>query len=78
MTADLLKLTANSQQQRNPQQLATAAPEDSQQTYASFTVKKANDFPVPSRDVTNQTLPVRDFLFNYSPPVVVVVVGKSK
>jgi hypothetical protein len=26
---------------------------------ASYTVKKGNDFPVPSRDVTNQTLPGR-------------------
>ncbi len=25
-----------------------------------YTVKKASDFPVPSRDVTNQTLPGRD------------------
>jgi hypothetical protein len=29
--------------------------------------KKVSDFPVPSRDVTNQTLPERELL-NYSPP----------
>jgi hypothetical protein len=34
----------------------------------SYTVKKVNDFPVPSRDVTNQTLPGRECL-NYSRPV---------
>jgi NhaP-type Na+/H+ or K+/H+ antiporter len=29
-----------------------------------YTVKKVNDFPVPSRDVTNQTLPGRkDFIY---------------
>jgi hypothetical protein len=27
--------------------------------YAVYTVKKASDFPVPSRDVTTQTLPDR-------------------
>jgi hypothetical protein len=26
----------------------------------SFTVKKVNDFPIPSRDVTYQTLPERE------------------
>jgi hypothetical protein len=25
-----------------------------------YTVQKVNDFPVPSRDVTNQTLPGRE------------------
>ncbi len=32
-----------------------------------YTVKKVSGFPVPSRDVTNQSLPGRE-LFNYSPP----------
>ena len=32
-----------------------------------YTVKKVIDFPVPSREVTNQTLPGRE-LFNYSRP----------
>jgi hypothetical protein len=32
-----------------------------------YTVKKVNDFPVPSRDVTDQTLPGRELL-NYSRP----------
>jgi hypothetical protein len=32
-----------------------------------YTVKKVNGFPVPSRDVTNQSLPGRE-LFKYSPP----------
>ncbi len=29
---------------------------------AAYIVKKINDFPVPSRDVTNQTLPGREYL----------------
>jgi hypothetical protein len=33
----------------------------------SYTVKKVNYFPVPSRDVTNQTLTGREYL-NYSRP----------
>jgi hypothetical protein len=33
----------------------------------AVTVKKVNDFPVPSRDVTNQTLSGRELL-NYSRP----------
>jgi hypothetical protein len=32
-----------------------------------YTVKKGNNFPVPSRDVTNETLSGRE-LFNYSRP----------
>ncbi len=28
----------------------------------TYTVKKVNDFPVPSRDVTNQTLPGREWV----------------
>ncbi len=28
-----------------------------------YTIKKVSDLPVPSRDVTNQTLPGRDKLF---------------
>ncbi len=28
--------------------------------YFTYTVKKVNDFPVPSRDVTYQTLPGRE------------------
>ena len=35
--------------------------------YWDCTVKKVSDFPVPSRDVTNQTLPGRELL-NYSWP----------
>ncbi len=33
----------------------------------SYTVKKVTDFSVPSRDVTNQTLPGKERV-NYSPP----------
>jgi hypothetical protein len=29
-------------------------------TYVHCTVNKVNDFPVPSQDVTNQTLPDRE------------------
>jgi hypothetical protein len=32
-----------------------------------YTVKKINDFPVPSRDVTDQTIPGRE-KYNYSRP----------
>ncbi len=37
-------------------------------TQLRYTVKKVNDFPVPSRDVTYQTLPGRE-KFTYSRPV---------
>jgi hypothetical protein len=30
----------------------------------AYTVKKVNDFPVPSRDVTEQTLPGRNFYYS--------------
>jgi hypothetical protein len=44
------------------------APQQHVQTLTiSYAVKKLNDFPVPSRDVTNQTLPCRE-KFNYSRP----------
>ncbi len=33
--------------------------------WVRHTVKKLSDFPVPRRDVTNQTLPGREWLFNY-------------
>ncbi len=33
----------------------------------NYTVKKVNDFPIPSQDVTNQTLPGPEYL-NYSRP----------
>jgi hypothetical protein len=36
---------------------------------AQYTVKKVNDFPVPSRDVTNQTLPGRESLVSDIPAV---------
>ncbi len=35
--------------------------------FCSYTVKKDSDFPIPSQDVTNQTLPGRESL-NYSRP----------
>jgi hypothetical protein len=35
--------------------------------YRYYTVKNVNDFPVPSRDVTHQTLPGGEY-FNYSRP----------
>jgi hypothetical protein len=34
---------------------------------SGYTVKKVINFPVPSRDVTYQTLPGREY-FNYIPP----------
>jgi hypothetical protein len=40
----------------------------------NYTVKKVSDFPVPIRDVTNQTLPGQE-LFNYSRPGRVWLVG---
>jgi hypothetical protein len=38
-----------------------------------YTVKKIIDFSVPSRDVTNQTLPSRE-KFKYSPPGIIWLV----
>jgi hypothetical protein len=39
----------------------------------AYTVKKFYDFPIPSRDVTNQTLPDRE-KFNYTRPGIVWLV----
>ncbi len=40
----------------------------------NYTVKKVSDFPVPIRDVTNQTLPGQESL-NYTRPGRVWLVG---
>ncbi len=44
----------------------------------AHTVKKVENFPVPSRDVTNQTLPGRDKLFNYFRPVIILFVTSRR
>jgi hypothetical protein len=41
----------------------------------SYTVKKVSGFPVPSQDVTNQTLPSREqFNYNY----ILIIPGKGE
>jgi hypothetical protein len=40
--------------------VALESPQPSTITYTPYTVKKGLNFPVSSRDVTDQTLPVRE------------------
>jgi len=43
-----------------PVNRVTVAYSQAQRTTKTYTVKKDSDFPIPSRDVTNQTLPGRE------------------